>query len=247
MVFADESAVTVGIELGKSDWKKGSGTGECGNRPPESLLEKDKSRNLNVIALTTISDIDSPTAMRIVLTGVTGVGAFPLCWFFGSRHIGIDSDLTHLYVAAGLATYRAALNDPDVEHITLLTRRAVPSWAKLPPNAAEKTEVVLHSDFKTYPPDLAARLASHDAFIWALGKSSAGMSEEEYTELTLGYTLAAARALKDAGAGSAEKPFRFVYISGELADPTGESRKMGARVKVRLRPSWGFPRRVISI
>ncbi|KAI0711500.1 hypothetical protein C8Q76DRAFT_797787 [Earliella scabrosa] len=146
--------------------------------------------------------------MRIILTGVTGV--------------------------AGLAIYRAALNDPAVQHVTLLTRRAVPEWAKLPPNAADKTETILHSDFKTYPPDLARRLAEHDALIWALGKSAVGMSEADYTELTYEYTLAAARALKDAGAGSADKTFRFLFISGELADPTGKSSQMWARVKGRV-------------
>ena len=109
----------------------------------------------------------------------------------------------------------------------------MPSWAKLPPNADEKTEVILHSDFKTYPPDLARRLAEHDGVVWALGKSSHGMSEEAYTELTYEYTMAAARAIKEAGAGSPERPFRFVYISGELADPTGKSMQMWARVKVR--------------
>ena len=60
------------------------------------------------------------------------------------------------------------------------------------------------------------------------------MSEADYTELTYEYTLAAARALKDAGAGSADKTFRFLFISGELADPTGKSSQMWARVKVRL-------------
>ena len=58
------------------------------------------------------------------------------------------------------------------------------------------------------------------------------MSEEDYTELTYEYTLSAARALKEAGAGTAEKPFRFVFISGEGADPTGKSGQMWARVKV---------------
>ncbi|KAI0707543.1 hypothetical protein C8T65DRAFT_808914 [Cerioporus squamosus] len=146
--------------------------------------------------------------MRIVLTGVTGV--------------------------AGLAIYRAALTDPAVQQVTLLTRREVPSWAKLPPNANERTEVILHTDFKTYPPDLARRLAGHDALIWALGKSAVGMSEEAYTELTYDFTLSAARALKEAGAGSPEKPFRFVFISGEGADPTGKSGQMWAKVKGRV-------------
>ena len=138
-----------------------------------------------------------------------------------------------MYIAsAGLAIYRAALTDPAVQQVTLLTRRAVPAWAQLPPNATEKTETIIHTDFKTYPPDLARRLAEHDALIWALGRSAVGMSEEDYTELTYEYTLSAARALKEAGAGTAEKPFRFVFISGEGADPTGKSGQMWARVKV---------------
>ena len=63
---------------------------------------------------------------------------------------------------AGLAIYRAALADPAVQRVTLLTRRPLPSWAELPANATEKTEVILHSDFKTYPPDLARRLATEN-------------------------------------------------------------------------------------
>ncbi|PIL27783.1 hypothetical protein GSI_10936 [Ganoderma sinense ZZ0214-1] len=146
--------------------------------------------------------------MRIILTGVTGV--------------------------AGLGIYRAALADPSIQRVTLLTRRAVPSWAELPANATEKTDVILHSDFKTYPDNLAKRLAEHDALIWALGKSAVGMSKEAYTELTYEYTMSAARALKNAGAGSPEKPFRFVWISGELANPEGTSGQMWANVKGRV-------------
>ena len=133
---------------------------------------------------------------------------------------------------AGLAIYRAALADSSIHRVTLLTRRAVPSWAELPANAAEKTEVILHSDFKSYTPELAKRLAEHDALIWALGKSAVGMTTEAYTELTYEYTMSAARALKDAGAGSADKPFRLVWISGELASPEGTSSQMWANVKV---------------
>ncbi|KAI9062181.1 hypothetical protein FKP32DRAFT_1593757 [Trametes sanguinea] len=146
--------------------------------------------------------------MRLIITGATGV--------------------------AGLAIYRAALVDPSVQKVTLLTRRPVPSWAKLPENAQAKTETIIHQDFKSYPPDLARRLAEHDALIWALGKSSVGMTEEEYTELTHTYTMAAAQALKDAGAGSQGRPFRFVFISGNSADPTGKSSQMWARVKGRV-------------
>lgn len=103
----------------------------------------------------------------------------------------------------------------------------------LPQNADEKTQVILHEDFKTYPPELAKGLAEHDALIWALGKSSLGMSEAQYTEITYTYTMNAATALKDAGAGTPERPFRFIFLSGSLADPKGESRQMWANVKVR--------------
>ena len=114
-------------------------------------------------------------------------------------------------------------------------RREFPSWAVLPPNAAEKTTTVIHKDFTSYPPELALSLASHDACIWAMGKSVRGMSEKEYTLLTHEYPMAALRSLRDAGVGKnrdADKPFRFIYVSGEHADPTEKSMQMWARVKV---------------
>ncbi|CCM03997.1 uncharacterized protein FIBRA_06154 [Fibroporia radiculosa] len=141
---------------------------------------------------------------------------------------------------AGLAIYRAALADPVINHITLLTRRPVPSWASPPPDAANKTTTILHNNFLSYPQEVARRLAENDACIWALGKTSSGMNEQEYTKITHGYTLAAAQALKDASAGdgegrSAQKPFRFVFIvfiSSELADPAAASyMPMFTRVK----------------
>ncbi|KZT70444.1 hypothetical protein DAEQUDRAFT_725356 [Daedalea quercina L-15889] len=148
--------------------------------------------------------------MKLLLTGVTGV--------------------------AGLAVYRAALRDPAITHITVLARRPIPSWAVLPPNASDKTTTIIHKDFLTYPPDLATQLAQNDACVWALGKSVAGMNEQEYTEMTHGYLLNAASALRDAGAGESRKegdPFRFVFISGENADPSETSLQMWARVKGR--------------
>ncbi|KAH9951867.1 hypothetical protein B0H21DRAFT_817644 [Amylocystis lapponica] len=148
--------------------------------------------------------------MRLLLTGVTGV--------------------------AGLAIYRAALRDPDISKITVLSRRPIPGWAKLPGNASEKTEVVIHTDFLSYPTELAKRLAANDACIWALGRGSSGFTEQEYTTITYEYPLAALRALKSSGAGEGkgpENPFRFLYISGEAADPTEKSFMMWARVKGR--------------
>ncbi|TCD61173.1 hypothetical protein EIP91_008817 [Steccherinum ochraceum] len=136
--------------------------------------------------------------------------------------------------AAGLNIYRAALNDSSVTSVTLLLRREMPSWAVLPANASEKTTTILHSDFASYPADVASRLAQHDACIWALGTSSNGVAEADYTRITYEYPMAMVKALKEAGVGNdrpADKPFRFVYFSGEMADPTGKSGQMWARVK----------------
>jgi len=145
--------------------------------------------------------------MKLLLTGATGV--------------------------AGLSVYRAALNDPLVSQVTLLLRREMPSWIELPPNAEEKTQVVIHKDFTRYSPELIARIADHDACVWALGKASGGLSEEEYTLLSYEYPMEAMKALVNGGAvfGSEDAPFQFVYISGEGADE--ESRMMWARVKGR--------------
>lgn len=140
------------------------------------------------------------------------------------------------HCSGGLNIYRAALTDPSITSVTLLLRREMPSWAVLPPNAAEKTTTIIHTDFASYPPEVASRLAQHDACIWALGTSASGVSEADYTRVTYEYPLALVKALKEAGVGndrSADKPFRFVYFSGEMADPTEKSGQMWARVKVR--------------
>jgi len=137
---------------------------------------------------------------------------------------------------AGLNIYRAALNDPVVTRITLLQRREMPSWAVLPDNASTKSSTVLHSDFMTYSSELASQLAQHDACVWAMGKSSQGVTEEEYTTLAHDMPLALLEALQKSGVGEGrehDKPFRFIYLSGEGADPKEKSHQMWARVKGR--------------
>lgn len=164
--------------------------------------------------------------MKLVTTGATGVGAFPYCF---------TPVYSSTLLIAGLNIYRAALQDPSIATITLLIRREIPSWAVLPSNAAEKTTTIVHTDFTVYSSELASKLAEHDACIWALGKSAVGMSEGDYTTLTVEYPMAALLAIRNGSAGSTRpstRPFRFVYVSGEGADPTEKSVQMWARVKV---------------
>jgi len=139
--------------------------------------------------------------MRLLLTGVTG--------------------------AAGIQIFRTAIQDESVTKITVLTRRPLPSWMDVP--ETDKTEIVVLSDFLHYPDDLPPRLAEHDACVWALGTSSSGLSAEEYTKITYDYLMAAIIALEKGGVGQVttkedgsareRPPFRFLFISGEGADP----------------------------
>lgn len=139
---------------------------------------------------------------------------------------------------AGFAAYLAALADPSVSYITLLLRREVPSWANLPSNATEKSKTIIVKDFAQYPEDVISQIADHDGCVWALGKSVKGLSEEEYMKIHVDFPVAAVEALKKAGVGNAEKPFTFVYVSGEGSDPSGKSMFMWSRGKVRIPPSY---------
>lgn len=76
------------------------------------------------------------------------------------------------------------------------------------------------------------QLAGHGACVWALGKSSSGMSEADYTRLTHDFPLAALTAFNDAKIRGADGTFRFVYFSGEGADQEEKTRMLFGRVKV---------------
>lgn len=141
--------------------------------------------------------------MKVILTGATG--------------------------AAGLEILRSAIQDPAISHISVLTRRSLPSHLPSSPKVSE----IRHSDFLTYPPELLDRLKGHGACIWALGTSANGMDEQTYMRLTHDYPLAAIKAFNEAGVKGDDGVLRFVYISGEGADETGKSRMLFARVKGR--------------
>ncbi|TFY56955.1 hypothetical protein EVG20_g8727 [Dentipellis fragilis] len=185
--------------------------------------------------------------MRVLLTGATGV--------------------------AGLGALRVLLQDESFTHVTTLTRRRLPSWIELPggtkassPDSSPthpRLTTLTQPTFAEYSSDIRSVLPGQDACIWALGSSSSGKSEEEYTELIIGYLKTVLDALKEAGVGTEEKPFRFVFVSGDGADSSEKSMILFARVKGKaenmllkfaeesgghfkpfiLRPAYFFPSR----
>lgn len=112
------------------------------------------------------------------------------------------------------------LDAPDVEKVVSLSRT---------PCGVEhaKLEEVLHPDFLDYS-GLDDALTGVDACFFCLGVSAGGMSEEKYTTITYGFTLAAAEALL------AKSPQAvFTYVSGQGTDSSEKGRQMWARVKGR--------------
>ncbi len=93
--------------------------------------------------------------------------------------------------------------------------------------AHPKLRELQHRDF-TDCAALSGQLSGYDACFFCLGASSAGMSEEEYTKITHGVTLAAARAVLAESPGVA-----FGYVSGAGTDSSERGRTMWARVKGR--------------
>src|SRR5260221_2593216 len=79
-----------------------------------------------------------------------------------------------------------------------------------------KLHEVIHKDFA----DFSTLELDGDACFWCLGVTSVGMSEPDYTRITHGFTIAAAKAL-------VRPTMTFIFVSGTGADGNA----MWARVK----------------
>ncbi len=113
---------------------------------------------------------------------------------------------------------KQALADPAIEQVTVLTRRPLET-------THAKLKAILLQDFIDYS-DLA--LGDYDACIWCLGVSQARVSRDAYVRITLGYAVAAAKAMF-----AASPRLRFCFVSGRSADPTETSNALFARIKGR--------------
>lgn len=112
---------------------------------------------------------------------------------------------------AGAECVRQAIADARVKRVVALSRRPLKIQDA-------KLEVRLHEDYLHY-----SRLEDIDAAIFALGVSTWHEKDEErYRDITVRYPMALARALG---------PKRFLYLSGEGADPAGKSPALFGRVK----------------
>lgn len=116
----------------------------------------------------------------------------------------------------GHGVLHSCLLDPSVTRVTVISRRPLET-------VHPKLDVVLHEDFTDLRPAVA-QLGRVDACFYCIGVPSAGVSEADYTVVTVDYAVAAADALLNPG-------LTFVYVSGASVSP--DSRLMWARVKAR--------------
>ncbi len=120
----------------------------------------------------------------------------------------------------GSAVLRELLGDDGVRAVRAIGRKSCGV------QHAKFDEVLLPDLFDIAT--LEDRLTGFDGCVFALGTSSVGMTEADYTRITYDLTMAAARAMLAASPG-----LSIVFVSGAGTDSTGKGRSMWARVKGR--------------
>jgi uncharacterized protein YbjT (DUF2867 family) len=118
----------------------------------------------------------------------------------------------------GQGALRECLLDDEVDSVLVVGRAATG-------RQHAKLRELVHEDLMELAP-IEAELAGHDACLFCLGVSSAGMSERDYRRITYDLTLAVARTL-----ARLSPDLAFVYVSGQGTDSTERGRSMWARVK----------------
>lgn len=113
-----------------------------------------------------------------------------------------------------------ALDSPHVTSVLSVGRRSLGiTHAKL--------REIVHSDFEDFT-SIADDLADLDACFWCLGTASRGHDEDSYSRITVDFTMAAAKVLRERS-----PDLCFCFVSGAGTDETERSRMMWARVKGR--------------
>ena len=118
----------------------------------------------------------------------------------------------------GQGVLRECLLDPDIEAVQTVGRS--PAGVHNP-----KLREIVQPDLYHYS-SIEAELKGFDACFFCLGVSSAGVSEQQYENLTYTLTLTAAETL-----ARLNPAMTFVYVSGAGTDSSEKGRMMWARVK----------------
>lgn len=126
---------------------------------------------------------------------------------------------------AGDGILKAALGDPGINKIHVITRRATPRIDE--GVTAGKVQMTTHMDYLNYGA-IHEQIADVDAVYWAIGLSSFGVDEETYSLIHVDFPV---HFVNEWLSVNAKPDITFHYISS--SDISEDSRMMWAREKVR--------------
>lgn len=126
---------------------------------------------------------------------------------------------------AGDGILKAALADPNIQRIHVITRRETPRIAE--GVASGKVQMTIHMDYLDYAA-VREQLADADAVFWAIGISSLGVDEKTYGMIHVDFPV---QFLSEWLPVSNKPATSFHYISS--SDISDDSSAMWAREKVR--------------
>ena len=126
---------------------------------------------------------------------------------------------------AGDGILKAALANPDIKTIHVITRRTTPRIDE--GITSGKVQMTLHMDYLDYSA-IREKFAQVDEVYWAIGTSTVGVDEETYGMIHVDFPL---RFVQDWARISDKPDISFHYISS--SDISEDSSMMWAREKVR--------------
>jgi nucleoside-diphosphate-sugar epimerase len=126
---------------------------------------------------------------------------------------------------AGDGVLKAAMNDPSVKKVHVVTRRTSPRIEA--GVAAGIVELTIHDDYLDFSP-LRDMLKEIDTVYWALGTSAANVTEETYGSIHVDFPVSMATEWMDCRDSG---KLSFHLVSGMSV--SAESRMMWAREKAR--------------
>ena len=126
---------------------------------------------------------------------------------------------------AGDGILKAALANPEIRKIHVITRRMTPRIEQ--GVAAGKVQATLHADYLDYSA-IQDQIVAADAVYWAIGISSLGVDEKTYGTIHVDYPAAFVTKWLEV---SQRPSISFHYISS--SDISDDSTAMWAREKVR--------------
>jgi hypothetical protein len=130
---------------------------------------------------------------------------------------------------AGDGILKAAMADPDIKKIHVITRRVSPRIEA--GVAVGKVQMTLHKDYLDYS-SVQTQIMDVDAVYWAIGISSVGVDEETYGRIHVDFPM---QFVLEWTRVSEKTDISFHYISS--SDISEDSGAMWAREKVRAEKS----------